>query len=260
MNKSLVTHYILTRFHTPVTNFQFGELEHPSLADDAWLRHRLTLFESFCLPSIQSQTRNDFQWILMFSPRSPGWLKEYLQSLPVAQAHALEVNDVMEDLPLWIMENTQSPLVLTTRLDNDDALSRNFTQRLRSEPIIDAPVVINFRTGLRLTGSGLLRAKHSSNPFASLVEESTGREIQTVLGVSHDDLPLHYPIIQAKSQPAWLQTIHDKNIGNVAAGLPTRRARYSDDFPWLPEVQTWSIADYIRVVRPHAKLMQRLRS
>ena len=118
-----------------------------------WLAWRLYLFQYFCAPSVAAQTNKDFRWILAVSPTTPRWFLE--GALRVA-ANAALVYDISPTLaPRWV------PLIrpflidrptITTRLDSDDMLHRQFVEVVQatarscvSDEVIDFPVGLQLR-------------------------------------------------------------------------------------------------------------------
>src|SRR6478735_10278904 len=59
-------HFILTRFN--VKNFY--HCEEPT---DEWLKGRLDLFRTYCLPSFEGQTNKNFRWLVFVDSESPEW-------------------------------------------------------------------------------------------------------------------------------------------------------------------------------------------
>lgn len=246
-------HFIITHFHTthPARNY---------LGSEAWLRHRIPIFEKYCLPSVLNQTRRDFTWVLLCSSDSPPWLVHYLQTLPLEnkQVVPLDVPATSEAIAPVIADMAAEDLVITTRLDSDDAIANTFVDRTRAVRSQSLPYVVNPLLGLRLTASGLLRASDPGSPFATMFEGR--RNVQTVFCESHHDLHLKFDVIQLRDSVTWMQVIHDRNVANVAAGLPTSARRFKGAFPGLEDVPLWSPLSYVRDTRPDRVLSRRLRS
>ena len=117
-----VRHFIITRFNLR------GNEDTPSSAKmiaSAYLEQRLELFERFCLPTVRSQTEQDFRWLVLFADETPD---------PVKARVAKYAADWPNLVPVYLPRGTGSvgPLVvrpyldgspqtlITTRLDNDD--------------------------------------------------------------------------------------------------------------------------------------------
>ena len=149
--------------------------------------------------------------------------------------------------------------VITSRLDNDDALGRHFYERLDRATRLNDRTAINFLWGLQSTPWGLLRCRQVSNPFISLIEDRDARPLSTVRARPHTSMSSDLPTIQIGGQPAWLQVVHGRNLGNTPAGLPTRTKRHLEEFPELPPSERWRPSEYVRRVRPQERFWARIR-
>ena len=230
--------------------------------DDAWLQHRLTFFEKFCLPSVLGQTRQDFTWVLFYSVNSPSWVGPYLSTLPRPDTVAIALDEVASSHVfaryLTSLKRNETPTVITSRLDSDDALAENFVERLRDGIERSSAQAINFSFGLRLTAKGLLTAKDYSSPFVSLVEDTSIEPLRTVYSRSHEEVTSAYPSLQLSGDPGWMQVIHGRNVLNKPAGLPSGPRRYRHLFPGLDTTPQWTPLSYWTMVRPERVLKRRL--
>ncbi len=66
-------HFILTRFNILLW---YKAKDGRKVRTTKWLEHRFLLFEKYCLPSIKSQTCQDFEWIVLFDSKTPDSFKE----------------------------------------------------------------------------------------------------------------------------------------------------------------------------------------
>ena len=97
------------------------------------MEHRWRLFEAFCLPSVQCQTAARFRWLVRFDPATPEAHRQRFRRLTAGMTNVS---------PLWRAEpfsaaigallDPSAELLLTTRLDNDDALHRTAMARIRA--------------------------------------------------------------------------------------------------------------------------------
>jgi hypothetical protein len=60
-------HLIMTRFNINL----YGPLSKVRLEPNAWMEHRLRLFEALTLPSIASQGCQNFTWLVAVDPGHP---------------------------------------------------------------------------------------------------------------------------------------------------------------------------------------------
>jgi len=132
-------HVIITRFSYRFTN----RMPIGNLFDSDRLKRRFELFETFCLPSVLSQINPNFYWVIVVDPELP---TNYLDTLyrHVAKFYASSLYATRGPRQIFIYRwtynttlahiewlNSLIPLnrkyFITTRLDDDDCISRDFT-------------------------------------------------------------------------------------------------------------------------------------
>lgn len=238
-------HFILTRFNLLLWN---KDKEGHKVRTTKWLEHRFSLFEKYCLPSIVNQTCKDFKWIVLFDSSTPEKYKDRIvdlqaectQLIPVfvepengrrfAEIFRKEVvkrlNGNLNDNPnLNVNERGR---VLTTYLDNDDALNKRFVEDLqqRVSTMSDRTFVF-YSDGLQFYTDHkyLMQIRYKRNHFASVIECDEPSEIKTIYGYGS-----HYYINQIKgakieyvdNSMMWCEVIHEKNMGNDAYFLKAK--------------------------------------
>ncbi|MDD9947128.1 MAG: glycosyltransferase [Myxococcales bacterium] len=228
-------HLLITRFNLP-----YGRDERN--LDDAWLAHRFDLFERFCAPSLQAQTQQNFRALLLLDDRTPERYRRRLERLQAACRLLpcyLSSGDrgVVQRAIEQVVSGDVSHVISTT-LDNDDALARDFVARVQAEFRGQDFEFLNYPSGyrLRLPGCRLHSCQLESNPFLTLFEARQGaRTIYAYL--PHSTLARRHPIRDAGCEPMWLQVVHDKNLAaTTVAGRPrVPLARLADRFSvYLP--------------------------
>lgn len=241
-------HFILTRFNLLLWN---KDKDGHKVRTMKWLEHRFSLFEKYCLPSIVNQTCKDFKWIVLFDSSTPEKYKDRIvdlqaectQLIPVfvepengrrfAEIFRKEVvkrlNGNLNDNPnLNVNERGR---VLTTYLDNDDALNKRFVEDLqqRVSTMSDRTFVF-YSDGLQFYTDHkyLMQIRYRRNHFASVIESGEPSEIKTIYGYGS-----HYYINQIKGAkieyvdnlPMWCEVIHEKNMGNDAYFLKVKMVK-----------------------------------
>lgn len=251
IDHSRFNHYLLTRFAVCGPS---GELP-----NDAWLRERFKLFEDYCLPSVLNQTCKSFSWGLLVAPNLPDWATERLLFLGFSVDNLIISHDWRSAAAAaaWVQRKAVSNMLLTTRLDNDDALAVNHVQRLHSKVCSSESQAYNFTYGLQLTQKGILLTAHNSNPFLSLSEYSDGH-IQTVLAQDHDDAKHHWNLKQIRGAPAWLQVIHGGNVSNRARGLPLGSKLASRLFVLPSKSRNYQVLEFLRDLHPLRAMSRRV--
>lgn len=228
-------HFILTRFNLPLwTSDKNGTLIEP----ERWLPERLDLFEKFTLPSVIGQTCKDFTWILLCDENTPTQyrdrIKAYQEQCPqiqliqVEDGYAWQFCQIFSEVVTSMMEENgcdKPELCLTTYLDNDDVLHREYidtVQKIAKSFAFDS--FISFDYGLQyFTELNIAtRVKYPNNHFMTLVEvycPSMRETVATCYGYgSHflvekrKRMPVRH--IASKDTPMWGEVIHKDNVDN----------------------------------------------
>ena len=228
---------VITRF-----NIASPGREAPIRNTPGWLDRRFELFERYCLPSIAAQTVKNFHWLIYFDEGTPAAFRERIESARAqAQFEPRFVGPFTMQMTASDVSALISPsddLVVTTRLDNDDAVSRDFIERVRLEAArVPTGTVLNFTNGLALRDGRVYTATDTSNPFTSLVESASG-PIKTIWSAQHHKLESEWTLHQIRGLPAWLQVVHGENVSNRIKGC-----RVSD----TAVVDTFALGDGVQI-------------
>ena len=223
-------HYIVTRWNLldPKTDIYNYGISDP----DGWMRRRITLFEKYCLPSVMSQTCQDFTWLLAFSQKTPSYITKLYNNLR-------NIKIIFEFPRDYLQKNYKGEWLLTSRLDNDDIYEPDFVEKVQENVkksmkfglfvnrIIDADSVQWDMKTDKWYDSG--RAAPNS-PFMSLFENTRKpyksisptfglieEKIKTVLYCSHTKMTSHFPS-EKIDKPLCIQCIHHENLANKING------------------------------------------
>ena len=232
-----VDHILLTRFNLPSAG-----AESAIRGRTGWLEQRVRLFESHCLTSVRAQREQNFHWLIYFDPDSPAWLKSWIESTsagtytPVFRAE-VPPDQLRNDLDSLVPR--KSRWLITTNLDNDDGLGRNFTARLRAAhskiaPSATARTAVYFARGLIMSPDGLYLRTDRHNAFCSVLE-SWEQPVSCWVDW-HNRLPQRMPTVVIGGRPEWLQVVHTSNVSNRVRGRLTSAQPYLDDFIGLDAV------------------------
>jgi Putative rhamnosyl transferase len=256
-----VDHVLLTRFNVPSQG-------HESLvrAQESWLRDRVELFERYCLPSVRAQTRQAFTWLVYFDPASPAWLRDWVAGHEAAGAfRPLYREEVPRETLIADIRAAVGPapaaVLLTTNLDNDDALAADFVARLQDAVVSPVRSALYVGDGLIGRGTRLYRRTDPHNAFCSVREPWD--EPVTCWADWHNLLPRQMPAVVLRGDPGWLQVVHGANVSNRVRGRLTRPSTHAATFPGrladLPDpsrselVGDALLAGPLRVVREAAR-------
>jgi hypothetical protein len=222
-------HLLLTRFNTAV-NFASSAKR----LDSNWLGARLLLFEQYCLPSVAGQRGAEFQWLVFFDAASPAWFKERISTFePLVKPIYIDGLATDDVIARNVVETglVSSPYLITTRLDNDDAISRDHVASVQDNFRQQDREFITFPLGLQSFHGHLYTVCWPWNPFLSLIEKVGGNEqVTTVFCVAHDRVGHAHKMRKVLRAPKWLQVLHDSNLGNTLRGWPRIHSRCDDGF------------------------------
>jgi hypothetical protein len=226
----MISHVLLTRYNLPSPG-----VESLIRAKDGWLRERTNLFERYTVPSVRSQTSDNHAWIVYLDPESPGWLVETMRSLEQQQVLTPLYRGVVEASDLvWDVRRatgrSRGPLI-TTNLDNDDALATDFVARLQQNFVSGTRAAVYFDRGLIMSGSSIYLRRDRYNAFCSVYEDI--EDPVTCWADWHNRLPLHMPVVHLPGSPAWLQVIHGTNVSNRVRGRRVHKGSYVQSFGQL---------------------------
>ena len=219
-------HFILTRFNLLLWN---KTKEGQKVRTRKWLEHRFSLFEKYCLPSIKNQTYQDFLWIVLFDSTTPedfkarieGFQKDCPQLTPVF-VEPENGRYFAEIFRKEIVKRLHGKRVVTTYLDNDDALNIIYCEDLqRRVSSMADDTFIYYDEGYQYFTEYkyMLQIHYPRNHFVSYVEKG---DPDTVKGVFC--YGTHYYIYtvkgakieHVKSQPMWCEVVHERNMANDA--------------------------------------------
>jgi hypothetical protein len=225
-----IDHVLLTRFNLPTPG-----VESLVRAQEGWLRKRVDLFETYCVPSVLSQTNRQFHWIIYFDPESPEWLREKIAAFEAQRVFSPifreSVPPVQLIQDLRTVTGARGATLLTTNLDNDDGLAVDFVERLQQCTSSAPRAAVYLNRGLILSPMDLHLREDRHNAFCSVREGWD--DPSTCWSDWHDLLPRHMPVTEIGGEPAWLQVVHGTNVSNRVKGTLVRKGDYPELFPGL---------------------------
>lgn len=139
----MIYHYLLTRFNLALWQ---EDKNGQTIDRGEWLRKRLELFETYCLPSVAGQSCLDFRWILLVDADTPADLRERIKAyrnvcaqmkfVAVKAEYACRFADIFRQVVMADLKQkgwNEGDLCLTTYLDNDDSIAKTFVERVQKE-------------------------------------------------------------------------------------------------------------------------------
>ena len=206
-------HYIMTRFNAGL----YRSEARIRISADEWMQHRIKLFTAFTLPSIMSQSCQNFTWLVLLDKQTPMAYKEILESIRYPNMKLIHQNPPHSP---WLQDIEPGEYdLITTRIDNDDAFHRDVVkviqdnwhaQRLKSPK----PWVMVFPYGfiLDLASKQMLVLEYWINNCPTLVENS--QNPRTIWHWQHDTIPVEIHKQYVTDKPYWLQVVHSQNVTN----------------------------------------------
>ena len=239
----VIHHFILTRFNLLLWN---KDKEGNKVRTKGWLKHRFALFEQYCLPSIQSQTCQNFEWIVLFDSTTPDRYKERIVEWQKECPHLIPVYVepqngcyFAEIFRQEVVKRLNAQRVITTYLDNDDALSLRLVDELqkRVESLSDG-TFINYVEGYQYFTDHkyVMQIHYPRNHFISVVEDGNPATIKTIYGYGSHYYIEKIPgvrIENVKNLPMWCEVIHERNMGNDAYFLNAKMVREAKGFGFM---------------------------
>ena len=111
--------------------------------------------------------------------------------------------------------DAETEFLITSRVDNDDALARDALGTVRRAFQEQTREFINLESGCILARGAVYRALLPCNPFLSLIERRGPEPWLTVWGVDHDRAREIGPVRNLRDRPYWLQVVHERNLTNA---------------------------------------------
>lgn len=224
-------HVVVTRFNLPL----FAGRDR---ADDAWLRERWDLFVTFCAPSMEAQDDRRFRWLVLMDARTPPWLRTELSDsrwASLLEAVYLAEPLTPEVLSDLLLARLTTSRVITTRLDNDDSVPRDFVRTIRDAAAGPGTYVVNLTTGIQFADGRIYLRPYTKNPFISLVEPVGDGPLLTVHADEHFHIDRYAPVRNVRTlRPMWAQVVHGGNVANEIVGVRVPRWVVGRRFGQLP--------------------------
>ena len=223
----LFTHYLITRYNVPLEGWEVDK-EGISTRDGAWLSHRLSLFTKYCIPTVVAQTEKNFTWLIYCAKNTPeDALKEIYNSLHVIPHSEIRLvtgyHDCMADID-QTLSKAATPFVITSRLDNDDGIGKDYIKMVQKHFIPYDGTILNLLHGHGyhpLNKVSTLLWNMQMNHFTSLIEKTKpGGGHMSIRGFQHHSPPSHFQLIDLPVKNAWLKIFHERNLKSSIFGYP----------------------------------------
>jgi len=183
-------HYIFTRFTYP--------------PDYPYINERIKIFHEFTKPSFESQTSNNFTWLISINRHYD--YKNLLGPFKNINVEFVSKFDAFKSL---------TDYVLTSRIDNDDIIHQDYVAHIQelflknqSTRIIDGPGYRYLNKTKEIYTFYNFYSKNKCSPFSTLV--CPYKQNLTVFCANHGQLSQKFDV-EFHDKKLWLQHIHNTN-------------------------------------------------
>lgn len=223
-------HYILTRSaYAPTMPIEAN-------------RARLALLAGVTAPSLRAQERRDMIWLVLVDPHDPLLAERQAaiasSELPVVVAPCGRLErSVSHDRPYgpWAANINWNDVILTTRLDDDDALAPWAMARVREAAEAHGRgrrVVWTLPTGYRVVGDTVYRVHWPISQFGTLHSPRGNRS--TIFDVNHTGVSRLGNLRPVSEDPAWLWVRHPLMRSAITTGPQTKPEEGRTEEPGAP--------------------------
>ncbi|TFD91456.1 glycosyltransferase [Cryobacterium serini] len=243
---SSIEHVLLTRFNLPSAG-----PERVIRAQEGWLAERIILFERYCVPSVRSQTNQNFTWIIYFDPESPAWLRQRVTALQADGVFravfrsSVSRAELISDIRTVV--GRKRDVLITTNLDNDDGLATDFVDRVQQADVPQHRAAVYLTNGLIVSRNRVYLRRDAHNAFCS-VWENWDDPVSCWAGW-HNRLGESMPVIEIDGAPGWLQVVHGSNVSNRVRGRLVSPLPYAQLFG--PRLNVLTVPAHRRMLIDH---------
>lgn len=216
-------HVITTRFNVPTSVWTVTRGGAKPLSEE-WLKDRFEIFQKYCLPSFKNQSNKNFSWLVFFDVNTPENYKLEIEKIqkefsPFQPMFVRDFEEMhqkaLEIISTFFDDATQ--FLISTDLDNDDLLHRQFIETVQQKFEPKHDFVIDLKRGIQLTKTTENKAFINvfymvANPFVSLVEDKNS--FGTVMKEEHLKYRNYKNYTSFDSEPRFIQYIHTNNLVN----------------------------------------------
>ena len=218
-------HFILTRFNLRKKDWETTRTNTKVLTDE-WMRNRLELFENYCFSSLKHQTTKDFTWLVFFDISTPEEFRQTISRLndefPTFKPIYIDGMEAFyPSIKKEIQARLTQPYLITSRLDNDDALHQDYVKEVQLNFKQQDFMAIDFIDGYTLQIAPevkFAKRSHVHNPFLSLIEKS--ENFKTIwTHERHGAWSKVKTVTPIQHKPMWMSVIHMENKVNDFHGF-----------------------------------------
>ena len=233
-----MNHYLITRFNLRTEEWRHTR-QGADVLTDCWLEERFRLFENYCLPSVAQQTNPNFTWCVFFDIETPlkfrKKIEKFTQQCASFTPIYIKSMALLNQSFIEFIENNKKhyfPFVITTRLDNDDIIHKDFIDVVQNRFKLRDNLVIDLRKGFQVNleskQTEIRKIDFPFNQFISFVENSENK-VTTVMAKPHQEWKRHPKVMVYDKEEMWIELIHNSNKLNDARRKFKRTVHFDND-------------------------------
>lgn len=225
-------HFLITRFNLRLPrNMNPKNRSGNDVRGKEWLDHRTNLFIKYCLPSVLNQTNRNFSWLIYFDSETSNEVLSVFRDMETQYKNLIRIiladdydsflksycNDVMD------MCDEDCRYIITTRLDNDDIIHKDFVSAIQNKFRKQNFIAVNFLKILILNPEKTNKLHIDyifSNHFISVIEARSSSGIGGCYSRGDRCWNIRNEIIQITDRPYCIETISGRNLLNRFRGFP----------------------------------------
>lgn len=183
------------------------------------------LFEKYTIPSVINQTDMDFDWLVLFSESTPEQFKKIVLGYQneIRNFHPIYISDDKANnfrniIVEYIKNDTDEELIVTTRCDNDDALSKKYIEQVHKNMWRNSEYILSFPNGYQYDEKTKVLRKYyfPTSHFTTLI---SNKKDKTIYDFLHMDISENCNVEYINTEPLWLEVIHSENVYNCMGSI-----------------------------------------
>ena len=225
-------HFLITRFNLRLPrNMNLKDRSGNDVRGKEWLDHRTNLFIKYCLPSVLNQTNKKFSWLIYFDSATSNEVLSVFRDIETQYKNLIRIiladdydsflksycNDVLD------MSDRDCKYIITTRLDNDDIIHKDFVSAIQNKFRKQNFIAVNFLKILMLNPEKTNKLHIDyifSNHFISVIEARRSSGIAGCYSRGDRYWNIRNEIIQITDRPYCIEIISGRNLLNRFRGFP----------------------------------------
>jgi len=223
-------HYLLTRYNTQLYSgkgFFDKHGRHINEYADEWMKHRFELFKNICLPSVEKQINQNFEWLVFLDKATPEQYIKQIEALQLKRKFKIlfAEEEARDESLKYIKDDIGQRVCITSRIDNDDAIRYDFIETIQEMYKKNIGNSLVFKKGTYFDIESKRQSIHTypRNPFLTLIKPSN--DINDVWSVEHGNIDsISREVIEIDCEPMWLSTVHKYNRKNNLRGKEVHKS------------------------------------